>query len=287
MRRGILLIAAAAVLLISACAKKAGHENTKAVLSAPCGRIVSMAPSITETIFALGLGNNTVGVTKFCKYPPEAEKIAKIGGYLDMNYEMLLKLKPDVVFLLPEHEPSSAKLSAYGIKTVALKPITVSGIRENIAIIGQYCGKPDESKQLTESYSALIKNVSDKTGALEKPKVLIVLDRDQNAAGIKDVFIAGKDQLYDEIAEIAGGRNAYSGSLKYPKISLEGILSMDPDVIIDLSEKAADNWGSVKLLKAVKNNRVYIHKTDYTVIPGPRFAKTANDFIKMIHPEVQ
>jgi len=110
---------------------KAGH--------APCGRIVSLAPSITESLFALGVGDQVVGVTRYCNYPPEARAKEKVGGYQDLNYEAVLALKPDLVVLLPEHDKASQDLENLGLNLLSVDHRSIEGILDSFDVLTGAC----------------------------------------------------------------------------------------------------------------------------------------------------
>ena len=112
-------------------------------------RIISLAPSITEVLFKLDLGDNVVGVTRYCDYPPQAEDKPKVGGYFDVNYEMLMSLESDLVILLVEHQDAIVRLEELGIPTLTVNHSRVEGILESITTIAERCGVKGKGKNLT------------------------------------------------------------------------------------------------------------------------------------------
>ncbi|NQT40991.1 MAG: ABC transporter substrate-binding protein, partial [Planctomycetes bacterium] len=113
-----------------------------------CRRIVSMAPSVTETLFALGLGDRVVGVTRYCKYPPEADEKDEVGGHFDPNFEAIVALRPDLVILLVEQEESRQALNSLGIATLVVRHKDIEGVLESISTIGRVCGAEETAGQL-------------------------------------------------------------------------------------------------------------------------------------------
>ncbi len=258
-------------------------------------RIISLAPSITETLFALDLRSKIMGVTRFCNFPPEAEDISRVGGYLDPNYEAIIALKPDLVILLPEHESVMEYLSKLNIEYLQVNNKTVEDILETIKTIGDKCGAEPKASSLINSINEELNRIERKNVGNTRPKVLISIGRTMGAGSIKDVYIAGKGTFYDQIINLAGGINAYEGvTIEYPMLSAEGLLHMNPDIIIDLvanmelkgyrKQSVLDEWKSIPSLKAAENNGIHILTNDYIVIPGPRFILLTKDIARIINP---
>ena len=258
-----------------------------------CRRIISLSPSTTEILFALGLGDRVAGVTRFCNYPPEAQTKPKVGGYLDPNYEAIAILKPDIVILLPEHENVRNYLQELGINFLTVNNKKVDDIIQSIQTIGCLCGVKNKADSLITNIEQRIKAVKSKSTQTNKPKIMICIGRTAGAGTLEEVYIAGKNTFYDELVNISGGENAYSHSdITYPMLSAEGILSINPDIIIDLISKDDQNmlgassilndWQKLPQVNAVKNNKLNILSNDYVFIPGPRFIQLLEDLAKII-----
>ena len=261
-------------------------------------RIISLSPSTTEILFALGLGDRVIGVTRFCNYPPEAREKTRVGGYVDPNNEMIATLKPDIVFVLPGHDKVCGHLDALKVHYLTVRNDNVADILEAITVIGDTCGVKNKAQELVKNMQKTMDNIGKRTEGYPRPKVLISIGRTMGTGTLHDVYIAGKNTYYDELITMAGGENAYGEStVKYPVFSAEGILHLNPDVIIDLvpetsNEKVSDElimkeWESLSHADAVINKRVYILHGDYIVIPGPRFIKLLVDLAQVIHPEIE
>lgn len=260
-------------------------------------RIISLSPSLTEILFALGLGEQVVGVTRYCDYPPEALKKSKVGGYIDPNYEAMLTLKPDLVVMLVEHEEPRAFMQQRGIDILVSNHRTLAGIHDSIAEIGRACGRTEGSQKLLTEINSKLTEIRMKTNGLPRQRVLLAAGRNPELDGLREVYIAGQDGFFDEMIELAGGQNAYTNKkIKYPKVSPEGILTMNPDVIVELMPVAEGNpeymdrlrkqWDVVHQTKAVRNGQVYILTAEYAVIPGPRYVHTVMALAKILHPEI-
>jgi iron complex transport system substrate-binding protein len=260
-------------------------------------RIISLSPNITEILFALGLGEKVVGVTRFCNYPPEAKEKMQVGGYLDPNYEAIVSLKPDVVIFLSNFHQVSNFLSELNVNYLTVSNETVSDIMSSIASLGQTFGAEQRAEVMLSDIRTKIHRIEEKTKNATRPKVMIVIERSLGAGVIEDVYIAGQNTFYDELIQLAGGTNVYEdGKISYPILSAEGLIHLNPDFIIDLipqleqiGQNAATlkkDWDILSQLDAVKNRRVYILSEDYAVIPGPRFILFLETLARTIHPEI-
>jgi iron complex transport system substrate-binding protein len=260
-------------------------------------RIISMAPSITETLFALGLGDRVVGVTDYCHYPPEARQKPSIGGYLNPNYEAIVLLRPDLVVTLAGIATRSPALEKLGLNTLTLRHTSVEGILHSIRAVAAACGASDEAERIIGDITTRLESIRRKTAGLERPSVMFVVQRASEGGGLEEVCIAGHDGHIDRIIELAGGRNVYTqGSARFPVVSLEGILKMNPQVVIDMCpilavgrddpEAVAADWKPYGQIAAVAAGRVHVIAADYAFVPGPRFILLVEQLARLIHPEV-
>ncbi len=264
--------------------------------AAPCGRIVSLAPSVTESLFALGLGDQVAGVTRYCRYPPEARKKAAVGGYLDLNYEAVVALKPDLVVLLPEHDKAGDDLAALGLPLFAVDHRSLDDILNSFKALGKRCGREDRAHELVRDFEARMERAKRRAKGRPKPSVLVVVGREIGSGSLGKVYAAGTGSFYHPLIEAAGGTNACrEGTTRFPALSAEGILRLNPDVIVELipefdkrgvpREAVLLDWkNSLSHVAAVKNGRVLIFTEDYTVIPGPRLVLMVERLAEVLHP---
>ncbi len=258
-------------------------------------RIVSLSPSITECLFALGLGERVVGVTDFCDYPPEALTKDKVGGYYDLNYEAIVALHPDLVVCLPEHREHLANLDRLDLPHVTVNHRHVRTILTSLTTLGRVCGVPEQAQAVVEDICRRMEAVKERLTDGNHPRVLVCVGRSLGSAIIDDVSIAGRGGFYDEMVTLAGGVNAYEDRLAYPILTGEGLLRLQPEIIIDmvtdLSESGLSEadvrrqWDSLEDLPAVKEGRVFLFAEDFVVVPGPRFIETLEKMAVAIHPE--
>jgi iron complex transport system substrate-binding protein len=259
-------------------------------------RIVSTSPSITETLYALGLGSRVVGVTAFCTYPPEARKKPIIGTFLEPDYERILSLKPDLVLVIRNPVNVAGRLSALGLRTADVDMDTVESVYASIAAIGRLTGATARAGALTASLKRDLEAVR-AAGARGKPTTVLFLVG-RSPGTIQGMVGAGPGTFLDQLLRLAGGVNILAmAPMQYPKVSLEQILATDPDVIIDMGDYAhgsgADEarrreeqalWKPYGRLKAVRMGRVHAVTAAHFVVPGPRMADAARGFLRFLHP---
>jgi iron complex transport system substrate-binding protein len=283
---------AVAGTLLTVAGFAAGNPVARAP-AVPC-RIVSLAPSTTEILFALGLGDRVVGVTRYCTYPAAALTRTKVGGYCDPDYEAILRLHPDLVVVLTEHEAALRFLSRFHVTTLRIDHATLDDIVHSITVIGRACGAAHAADSLVADLSARMEKIRKNAGAV-RPRVLVSVSR--SAGRISDLCVAGGGTYYDELIRLAGGRNAFTNkNIAFPMISLEGLYRINPEVVIDLVPEGSGkkitaaalraDWESVGRIDAVKMGRVYLFGQDFTEIPGPRFILLLEQMAKAIHPEL-
>jgi iron complex transport system substrate-binding protein len=299
LRYPLVLIAAIALMFSSSFMMRERVDTPSWPEATPfwqCRRIVSMAPSITETLYALGLGDRVVGATRYCEYPPDAKNKVPVGGYYDPNFEAIVALRPDLVILLEEHEPLLPAFQRLKLETLTVSNQTVEGIIESFRTIGRVCGRGPEGRRMARQYEERLERIRQKTRLLPRPRVLIALDRTHGRGHLADVYVVGADRYFDRIIELAGGTNAYADrGVGYPVITPEGILWLNPDVIVDLLPKnlldevdrksVVADWNELARVEAVKNRRVLLFDQDYASVPGPRFMYLVEDLARALHPK--
>lgn len=259
-------------------------------------RIVSTAPSITETLFALGLGDRVVGVSQFCNYPPEVRKLPRVGSYIKPDAEAIARLTPDLVLLQRSSPELTGRLRSLHIEFTEVPHATLEDIYTEIDLIGKAAGVPDRSANLIAKIKGSLYAIQAKAKAMPSPRVLVIVDRQQGT--LNNLIAVGQNNYVNQILEIAGGTNvlAQSGQPQYPRISLETVLRENPDVIIDLSgtqeteaarqaSRAATLalWNQYRDLKAVKSGHVYAGTTDSLVVPGPRTPIATQRLFDFVH----
>lgn len=264
--------------------------------AADCSRVVSLAPSVTETLFALGLGERVVGVSKYSEYPPEAKRKPRVGGLLDPNLEAIVALKPTLVVLLSEFREKISFIEALGLKTLTLEHRTTRGILESISTIGDACDVTERAQSLRTELAQRMDAVKSRVAAKPAVRTMVVIGESGGDGSLKSFFLSGKDGFYDEILRLAGGTNVVEGmTLGISSIAAEGVITLNPDVIIEIvlanggpaldHEVVRQAWQQVPSVSAVKSGRIHIIDADYVSVPGPRFVRVLEDFARFLHPE--
>jgi iron complex transport system substrate-binding protein len=259
-------------------------------------RIVSTAPSITETLFALGVGDRVVGVSRFCNYPPEVQKLPKVGSYIKPDAEAIARLAPDLVILQRSSSELTERLNALHIAFIEVPHATLQDIYTEIQLIGKAAGVPERSAALITQIKGSLDAIQSKAKTLPSPRVVVIVDRQQGT--LNNLIAVGPDNYVNQILEIAGGTNvlAKPGLPQYPHISLETVLRENPDVIIDLSgtqeteeaRRASRTatlalWDQYGDLAAVRGGHVYAGTTNSLVVPGPRTPIATQRLFDFVH----
>ena len=268
-----------------------------AVLSAEPRRIVSTAPSITEMLFALGLGDRVVGVTTFCRYPPEAAKRPKIGTYTEPSIEAITALRPDLVIIQKNPIQLQAKLERVGMRVLEVSHDDIEGVYRSIQAIGAAAGVPSKASSLTASMRRDLAAIHARVLKLPPRRIMFVVGRAPNR--LEDLVVVGRASYLNELMQLAGGTNIFRDAVApYPKVGLEELLARDPEVIVDMGDMAntvgvteehkrsvVALWNRYPTLTAVRNHRVYAVAADIYVVPGPRMVQAAGEFARILHPE--
>ncbi len=260
-------------------------------------RIISMAPSVTETLFALGLGERVVGVTQYCDYPPEALEKSQVGGFHNPNYEAVMALRPDLVVMLDSEAQPRQVFDKLGVDTLEMHHKSIDGILDSIGILGNAFGAETRAKEITSDIRARLERIELKTAGRSCPTVMFSIDRTLGAGRLEDVYISGCDGHIDRIMELAGGQNVYQqGGARFPVVSREGMINLNPQVIVDLvrglsardvsNEEVLADWDQLSEVDAVRQGRVFVIDDDYAFVPGPRFILMVEKLARLIHPEV-
>lgn len=230
-------------------------------------RVISLAPSLTEMIFALGAGDKLVGVTTFCNYPSEADQIRKVSDTQTPNIESVIALRPQVVFVstASQLETFTKILESQNIAVFVTSPNGLDDIYKSIAALGDVLGTSERANEVINNMQKRVEKVESLVNDLGRPKVFVQIDKNS-------LYTIGRDSFITDIVARAGGVSATANlATGYPKLSKETALALNPDVII-LSE-SNDNREPNEVFRnspAVKNKRVYSVNADLLSRPGPR-----------------
>ncbi len=256
-------------------------------LSAPPRRIVSLVPSATEIIYALGGEDRLVGVTDYCDWPPQARQKPSVGGMVAPNLEIVVALRPDLVVATGEGNSQETfdQLRRLKIPVFTVAPHRLSDVLAVIARLGELTGSQSAVGPLVENLMRRVKAVESAVRPYPRPKVLYVL-------WPEPLIVPGRDGLVTELIEVAGGTSVTAQEpSSYPRFSLEAVATRAPDVIIlarhggDSTPLARVSWDRLTALPAVRAGRV--HSVDGTSLHryGPRVVDGLEMLARVIHPE--
>jgi iron complex transport system substrate-binding protein len=253
----------------------------------PAGRIVSLAPSITECLFAIGAGPSVKGVTDFCNYPPEAARIAHVGGMINPSIEAVVGLAPDLVVLSMEGNVREdfRKLVSFGIPVFVSNPRTLEGIYSSLEVLGRLTGREDSARHLVAHLRSREGAVRD--SARGKPAVGVLL-----LVSLQPLMCAGKTTFIDELLREAGGTNLASRARgTYPSYSRENVIADNPEAIVVTSDILPDGvplphmFPEWETLRAVRTGRVFRLDADILSRPGPRALDALERLFHLLHSE--
>ena len=261
--------------------------STVTVRSVP-QRIVSLAPAMTEVLYALGLEKRIVGVTEYCDYPPQAKSKPTVGGIVNPSVERVLARKPDLVIgMRLNPKPVLRSLAKAGVPTFAAEPTSIQDLITTITTIGGLTGAHGAARALTARMKDRLRDIEKKVHGTPRPTVALLYSENP-------LWIAGAGTFPDHVIRLAGGRNAAVGVTGYKQYSVEALLAHNPDVILLTSMKGGDNAvrvrdfarrPSMRGLSAVKGNRVYMINADLVDRAGPRIVDGVAEMAAKLHPK--
>lgn len=281
--------APAAITFPLALADDLGRQVT--IESAP-QRVVSLLPSNTEILFAVGAGELVVGVTSFCNYPPEAATRQQVGGITNksLSIEAIVALEPDLVLASGSQDEVIPILEQAGLTVIALQPDTFEDIYANIELVGQVTNHPAEA-------TALVNDLRRRTEAVKARVAAIPADQRPTVfyeVWDEPLMTAGPDTFIGQMIELAGGKSIFSDVREdWPQVSAEVIVARNPDVILGpqdheealLPEKIAARPGWANIA-AVQNKQIYLLDSDMVSRAGPRIVNILEEIARALHPNL-
>jgi iron complex transport system substrate-binding protein len=260
----------------------------------PPSRIVSLVPATTEMLFAMGAGNRVVGVSNYDRFPPEVERIRKVGGLLDPDVETLLSLKPDLVIVYDTQADLKQQLQRAQVPIYRYLHKDVPDITQTMRAIGARIGAGAAADAAASRIEQRLAAIGRRVAGRPRPSTLLIFGRETGT--LRRIYASGGYGFLHDVLMLAGGADVMSDLGKQSvEIGTEMILARRPEAIVEVhgddSLKASAIeaerlvWNALPSLPAVRNKRVYLLAGQEFVIPGPRIAVAAERIARALHPE--
>ena len=248
-------------------------------------RIVSLAPSVTETLFALGAGPEVVGVSQYCDYPPQVRDLPRVGSFLTPNLEAILALRPALIvgLELSSNVRQIRALNSMGYPVLLVSDDSLRRIEDSIETIGARIGRQRDADQLVAQLKAQIAAVQERLANVKPRRALMLV-------GHQPIVAVGAGTYLDELMRLADADNiAEASGEQWPHLSMEFIIAMRPQVILDgamgTDPASSDFWQKYPTIPAVRDHRVLGYPQDPMLHAGPRVGQSLEMIARMIHPE--
>jgi len=261
--------------LLAGCGKEEAPPRASAKTS--CRRVVALAPNLSETLFALGLGDRVVGVGDYNTWPPEAARLPKLGGLFNPNLERIVSLKPDLAVLLPSQRDLAEKLRRFDVESVLIGVESLADVERAFHTLARRCNVPEAGDRLASEWKAALAP----RPLPGRPRVLLSVGR--QAGRLADILVAGPGTFLDELLARLGAVNAFADApILYPQVSLEEVVARAPDVILELRAETVPpevaqalvlDWQDLPRIPAVQRQRIGVVGGDYVLTPGPRLPR--------------
>lgn len=273
------------------CARTVTDETGRSVNISPTPqRIISLAPGITETLYALSLDDKIAGITTFCDWPTAARTKQRIGGFTNPSIEKIVSLKPDLIIAIADgnRKDTVQQLEKLGLPVYVTNPSDTNGVLKSILHIGEITNQEKDARKLVEKLQKRLNNITAQIRHKSKPRVFFQI-------GLEPVMTAGRGTLINEVIERAGGVNVASlDTASYPIYSAEGIIGASPDIVIFAPMSSDKEFAAVKRfwqkfrgIPAVKNNKIYPIDTDLISRASPRIFEAIEIMALIFHPDIK
>ena len=270
----------------------------------PPQRIVCLAPSITEMVFALGAGERVVAVSDYCAGPAAALALPRVGGFANPNYERILALRPDLVLTIGEAQRLHRFCAARAIPCRALHIERLADVTQGLTALGQLLGRPSEAAAQVAQLATGLAAVQTRVAGRRPIPTLLVVSRSPGT--LRGLMTTNGETFLSELLTLAGGRNCFAdGSRRYFTPSPEAIFAAAPEAIVELQpttdhwlatdsqppmsvaqrHRLLADWRALPALPAVQNHRLYVVTDQRLLIPGLHLGETAASFARLLHPE--
>ncbi len=253
-------------------------------------RIVALAPSITEIVYALGCQARLVGVTRYSDHPPQARELPQVGSYVQLNLEKIAALQPDLCIAVKDGNPIAVirRMETLQIPVYAVDPRNLAAIGATVTEIGRLLGAETAATRINAAMTARIERVRARVAGIKtRPKVFFQI-------GVSPIVAPGTDTFIHELIGLAGGINTTAGPVPYPRISREQILTLAPEVVIITSmarhetfEKVKKDWQRWTDVPAVGRGRIYLVDSNLFDRASPSLLDGLEQLVELIHPKLE
>ena len=260
---------------------------------APPTRIISLIPAVTEMLFAIGAGPQVVAVSSFDRYPPEVEKLQRVGALIDPDVERILSLRPDLVAMYGSQLDLRAQLERAKVPVYVYTHAELPDVFTTMRALGARVGREQAAADLAQAIERRVGAVRARVAGRARPRTLIVFDRETLA--LRGIYASGGYGFIHDMVSAAGGDNVFADvKQEAVQATTELILARRPDVILelrgdpvtpDVRKREIAVWQALSSVPAVQNGRVYFIDQPFTVIPGPRVADAIELIARTLHPE--
>jgi iron complex transport system substrate-binding protein len=295
------LIVLAALLAITGGLKASGYRATADALVAgnlqasggPPQRIISLVPSLTEMLYAVGAGPQVVAVSSYDEFPPAVKTLPRVGALLDPDVERILALRPDLVLTYGSQTTLEAQLARAGIKVFSYRHAGIAGILQGLRTLGAATGHASAGDRKAREVQAQLDAVRARVRPFPRPRTLLVFGRQPQS--LQQIYVSGGVGFMHDLLDVAGAANVFADvSRESVQPSQETLLIRAPDAILEVRannpltppQVAAERrtWAPLASIPAVRNGRIYFLAADYLMAPGPRVALAAEALARALHP---
>jgi iron complex transport system substrate-binding protein len=282
------------ILLVVVLALVAGNLQVSGQTTSPPRRIVSLVPSLTEMLYAVGAGPQVVGVGSYDEFPPEVKKLPRVGGLIDPDVERVLSLRPDLVLTYGSQTTLEAQLARAGIKVFSYRHAGIAGILQALRDLGAATGHAAEGDRKAREVQAQLDAIRARVRSLPRPRTLLVFGRQPQS--LQQTYVSGGVGFMHDVLDVAGAANVFADVRRESvQPSQETLLTRAPEAILEVRannpltppQMAAERrtWAALASIPAVRNGRIYFLAGDYLTAPGPRVAMAAETLARTLHPD--
>ncbi len=275
-------------IVVLAATSGAGQSRARAQAAvSPPQRIVSLIPSVTEMLFAIGAGPRVVGVSNFDRYPPEVQSRTKVGGLIDPDVERILSLKPDLVVVYGTQSDLRSQLERANVPVFFYQHAGLPDVTETIRAVGARVGAGPAATKLALQIESDVERIRRRVEGKPRPRTLLVFGRDNET--LRGIYASGGVGFLHDMLEAAGGTDVFADLRRQSvQATSELILARAPDAILEVRESSGSRnlraWDVLPSVPAVRSHRVYQLAGDEMVTPGPRVAVAIQRMAEVLHP---